>query len=137
MLRRFARRRGGTVMVKFVPYLLKNLFGHRVRTLLTIGGTALLMFLFLFVASVQEGLGRLLNPRDDRLIVFQADRLCPSTSQLPLYYEEAIRAVPGVKDVLPIKIVVNNCRASLDTVVFLGTDAKKLQHAKEKFRFRE
>ncbi len=122
-------------MVKFLPYVLKNLLGHRVRTLLTVTGTALLMFLFLFVASVQEGLGRLLNTRDDRLIVFQAYRFCPSSSQLPVFYEEAIRGIAGVRDVLPIKIVVNNCRASLDTVIFLGTDPKLLPQSRPHFRF--
>jgi putative ABC transport system permease protein len=122
-------------VVKFLPYLWKNLFGHRIRTLMTVGGTALLMFLFLFVASVQAGLGRLLDSRDDRLIVFQAYRFCPSSSQLPVFYEEVIRKVPGVKEVLPLKIVVNNCRASLDTVIFLGTDPKLLPKARPSLRF--
>jgi len=122
-------------MLKFLPYVAKNLLGHRTRTLMTVGGTALLMFLFVFVAAAQNGLDGMLNSRDDRLIVFQAYRFCPSSSQLPVYYEEAIRGVPGVKDVLPIKTVVNNCRASLDTVVFQGTDAKALPRARPNFRF--
>jgi putative ABC transport system permease protein len=114
---------------------MKNLLGHRARTLLTVAGTTLLMFLFLFVASVQAGLDRLLNTRDDRLIVFQAYRFCPSSSQLPVFYEEVIRGVPGVKNVLPIKIVVNNCRASLNTVIFLGTNPQLLSQARPNFRF--
>lgn len=122
-------------MWKFLPYVLKNLIGHRARTVMTIGGTALLMFLFLFIASIQEGLNRLLESSDERLIVFQAYRFCPSSSQLPLYYEEAIRSVPGVKEVLPIKIVVNNCRASLDTVVFNGVPPKVLPQMRSGIRF--
>ena len=93
---------------------------------MTVAGTALLLFLFLFVTSVQNGLNRVLEARDDRLIVFQAYRFCPSSSQLPVFYADAIRGVPGVKDVLPVKVVVNNCRASLDTVVFHGVDPKLL-----------
>lgn len=122
-------------MLKFLPYVAKNLLGHRTRTLMTVGGTALLMFLFVFVAAAQNGLDRLLDGRDDRLIVFQAYRFCPSSSQLPVYYEEAIRTVPGVKDVLPIKTVVNNCRASLDTVVFQGTDPKALPRGRPNLQF--
>jgi putative ABC transport system permease protein len=122
-------------MLKYTPYVLKNLLGYRVRSLMTVAGTALLMFLFLFVASIQQGLDRLLSARDDRLIVFQAYRFCPSSSQLPIFYEEAIRAMPGVKEVLPVKIVVNNCRASLDTVVFNGVPPQTLPRARPGFRF--
>jgi putative ABC transport system permease protein len=119
---------------KFLPYILKNLNGHRVRTLMTVGGTAILMLLFSFVSSIQEGLAQLTDPskQDDRLIVFQAYRFCPSVSQLPYpAYEELIQKTPGVKTVLPIKVVVNNCRASLDTVVFHGVPPERLREVRE------
>jgi putative ABC transport system permease protein len=102
---------------------------------MTVVGTAVLLFLFLFVTSVQNGLDRILATRDDRLIVFQAYRFCPSSSQLPVYYADTIRDVPGVKEVLPIKVVVNNCRASLDTVVFHGVDPKLLPVVRPNMRF--
>lgn len=122
-------------MWKYLPYIRKNILGHRVRSAMTVLGTALLLFLFLFVTSVQNGLDRVLESRDDRLIVFQAYRFCPSSSQLPVYYRDTIRAVPGVKEVLPVKVVVNNCRASLDTVVFHGVDPKLLPTARPNLRF--
>lgn len=122
-------------MLKFLPYVRKNILGHRVRTAMTVAGTALLMFLFLFVTSVQNGLDRVLGARDDRLIVFQAYRFCPSSSLLPVFYADTIKAVPGVKDVLPVKVVVNNCRASLDTVVFNGVDPRLLPTVRPNMRF--
>src|SRR5688572_7922053 len=122
-------------MLKFLPYVRKNVLGHRVRSGMTVLGTALLMFLFLFVAAVREGLDRLLDGRGDKLVVYQAYRLCPSSSQLPVFYDEAIRGVPGVKDVLPVKIVVSNCRASLDTIVFRGVDPHRLPQARPDVRF--
>ena len=122
-------------MWKFLPYIRKNLLGHRVRTAMTVAGTALLLFLFLFVTSVQGGLNRILEARDDKLIVFQAYRVCPSSSQLPVYYADTIRGVPGVKEVLPVKVVVSNCRASTDTVVFNGVDPKLLQTVRPNLRF--
>jgi putative ABC transport system permease protein len=122
-------------MLKYAPYVLKNLLGHRVRTLMTVAGTALLLFLFLFVASIRDGMNHLLESRDDRLIVFQAYRFCPSTSQLPIFYEETIRDITGVAEVLPVKVVVNNCRASLDTVVFHGVPPETLPRARPGFRF--
>jgi putative ABC transport system permease protein len=122
-------------MLKFLPYVRKNILGHRVRSAMTVVGTALLLFLFLFVTSVQNGLDQLLNSRDDRLIVFQAYRFCPSSSQLPVFYAAAIQDVRGVKDVLPVKVVVNNCRASLDTVVFHGVDPKLLPTVRPGMQF--
>ncbi len=59
-------------MWKFVPYVRKNILGHRVRSAMTVLGTALLLFLFLFVTSVQDGLNRVLDARDDKIIVYQA-----------------------------------------------------------------
>lgn len=122
-------------MFKFLPYVRKNILGHRVRSAMTVLGTALLLFLFLFVTSVQSGLNRVLDARDDKLIVYQAYRFCPSSSQLPVFYADTIRGVPGVKEVLPVKVVVNNCRASLDTVVFHGVDPKLLPAARPNMRF--
>jgi putative ABC transport system permease protein len=119
---------------KFFPYIRKNLLGHRVRTAMTVVGTAMLLFLFLFVTSVQDGLSRVLDARDDRLIVFQAYRVCPSSSQLPVYYADAIRGVPGVKEVLSVKVVVSNCRASTDTVVFNGVDPMLLSTVRPNLR---
>lgn len=122
-------------MLKFLPYVRKNILGHRVRSAMTVAGTALLLFLFLFVTSVQNGLNSVLEARDDRLIVFQAYRFCPSSSQLPVFYRDTIKTVPGVKDVLPVKVVVNNCRASLDTVVFHGVDPKLLPAVRPHMKF--
>ena len=80
------------------------------------------MFVFCLVGSVQEGLARLTTSSDaDRsLIVFQENRFCPTSSRLPEDYADEIRKLPGVQDVMPIQVWTNNCRASLDIVVFNG-----------------
>ena len=103
-------------------YVLKTLLRHRARTLLTVSGTAVAMFVFCLVGSVQEGLARLTTSSDaDRsLIVFQENRFCPTSSRLPEDYADEIRKLPGVQDVMPIQVWTNNCRASLDIVVFNG-----------------
>ncbi len=116
-------------MLRYIPYVLKTLWRHRTRTLLTVSGTAVAMFVFSFVGAVQEGLDRLLNEQqqDRSLIVFQANRFCPSTSKLPEDYALRISKLPGIKDAVPIQVYMNNCRASLDVVVFNGLPAKKLR----------
>lgn len=113
-------------------YVLKTLWRHRTRTMLTVTGAAVAMFVFCFVGSVQEGLNRLTTGSDaDRtLIVFQENRFCPTTSRLPEDYSRKIRQVPGVRDVMPIQVWTNNCRASLDIVVFNGADPAQIQKSR-------
>ncbi|EMB16418.1 MULTISPECIES: ABC transporter permease [Rhodopirellula] len=110
-------------------YVLKTLWRHRTRTLLTVTGAAVAMFVFCFVGSVQEGLHRLTTGSDaDRsLIVFQENRFCPTTSRLPEDYSRKIKEVSGVRDVMPIQVWTNNCRASLDIVVFNGADPQQIK----------
>ena len=113
-------------------YVLKTLWRHRTRTLLTVTGAAVAMFVFCFVGSVQEGLNRLTTGTDaDRtLIVFQENRFCPTTSRLPEDYSRKIKEVAGVRDVMPIQVWTNNCRASLDIVVFNGADPAQIQNTR-------
>lgn len=120
-------------MRRFIPYILKTLWRHRARTLLTVTGTAVALFVFSFVAAVQEGLAGLTrNQANDRsLIVFQANRFCPSTSKLPEDYVRQISKIPGVRDAVPVKVYMNNCRASLDVVVFNGVPPAKLNAVRD------
>lgn len=112
-----------------IHYVLKTLWRHRTRTFLTASGAAVAMFVFCFVGSVQEGLNRLTTGGDAnlRLIVFQENRFCPTSSRLPLDYAEQIQEIPGVAEVIPIQVWTNNCRASLDIVVFNGAESEKIQ----------
>jgi putative ABC transport system permease protein len=115
-----------------IGYVLKTLWRHRTRPLLTVSGAAVAMFVFCFVGSVQEGLHRLTTGSDaDRsLIVFQENRFCPTTSRLPEDYATKIREINGVRDVMPIQVWTNNCRASLDIVVFNGADPIQIQKSR-------
>jgi putative ABC transport system permease protein len=117
-------------MFRFAPYVLKGLWRHRARTFLTVSGSAVAMFVFCFVGAVQDGLESLTQERENALIVFQENRFCPTTSRLPQDYAKAIAAIDGVKDVIPIQVFTNNCRASLDIVVFNGVPAEKLRTAR-------
>lgn len=112
-----------------IRYLLKSLWRHRLRTSLTIFGAGVAMFVFCFVAAFQAGLDRLTeNTQMDRyLITFQENRFCPSTSRLPESYDSEIRKVAGVQDVIPIQVWTNNCRASLDVIVFNGISPEKIR----------
>ncbi len=100
----------------------KQLVRHRLRTLLTVLGVASGMFLFTSVETLQRSLGAATEETaaDTTLVVYRENRFCPATSQLPEHYADEIRTIPGVREVIPIKIVVNNCGASLDVITFRG-----------------
>src|SRR5690606_3215079 len=120
-------------MFRFAPYVFKSLWRHRARTLLTLSGAAVALFVFCFVGAIQQGLRRLTEDEDAQrtLIVFQENRFCPTSSRLPQDYADRIREIPGVKDVMPVQVWTNNCRASIDVIVFNGAPAKKLQSARD------
>lgn len=120
-------------MFKFAPYVVKGLWRHRSRTLLTVSGSAVALFVFCFVGSVQEGLARLTEGQQAQrtLIVFQENRFCPASSKLPEDYARSVAKIEGVKEVVPIKVFTNNCRASLDVVVFNGMPPQQLRSARD------
>jgi putative ABC transport system permease protein len=99
---------------------------------LTVTGTAVALFVFCLVASVQEGLQRLTENEDSErtLIVFQENRFCPTTSRLPEDYARRIGELPGVRNVMPVQVWTNNCRASLDIVVFHGASPRKIRETR-------
>lgn len=116
-------------MSKFIPYVFKSLWRHRARTLLTVSGTAVALLVFCFIGAVQQGLLALTAGEDAgrTLIVFQENRFCPQSSRLPQDYESTIAKLPGVQAVAPIKVFTNNCRASLDAIVFQGMEPEKMK----------
>lgn len=116
-------------MFPFAPYIVKSLWRHRARTILTVSGTAVALLVFCFIGSVQKGLLALTEDQQAgrTLIVFQENRFCPQSSRLPQDYASTVSKLSGVADVVPIKVFTNNCRASLDSIVFQGLPADKLK----------
>lgn len=119
--------------MKFFPYIFKTLWRHRSRTFLTVSGSAVALFVFCFVGAVQEGMNDLQRRQAAKgsLIAFQANKFCPATSHLPQDYDQQIAELDGVKEVIPVQVFTNNCRASLDVVVFYGVPPEKLRSARD------
>lgn len=129
----FASKVASTDMFKFAPYVLKTLWRHRSRTLLTVSGSAVALFVFCVVGSVQEGMDDLQRRQAAKgsLIAFQANKFCPATSHLPQDYDQQIAGIAGVKEAIPVQVFTNNCRASLDVVVFYGVPPDQLRAARD------
>lgn len=107
----------------------KQLVRHRMRSLLTVLGVASGMFLFTSVETLQRSLAKATqtSAADTVLVVYRQNRFCPSASRLPEHYRAEIRRISGVREVIPVQIVVNNCGASLDVVTFRGVPADALR----------
>ncbi|MDA7978529.1 MAG: ABC transporter permease [Pirellulales bacterium] len=120
-------------MLKFIPFIAKTLWRHRSRTILTVSGAAVALFVFCFTGAIQEGMNDLRRRQEAKssLIVFQANKFCPATSLLPEDYELRIAELPGIREVVPISVLTNNCRASLDVIVFYGLPPKKLKSIRD------
>jgi len=106
----------------FAPLILKQVWRHRVRSALTVMGIAIAMFLFTAVQAMQSGVESVTRAKanETTLVVYRKDRFCPATSILPQDYTARIMRVPGVVSAVPVKVVVSNCRTSLDVVTFRG-----------------
>jgi putative ABC transport system permease protein len=126
------------VAPKYFPFIAKQIIRHPARSALTIGGVATAMFLFVAVQAMQRGVHTATHQSaaDNTLVVYREDRFCPFTSRLPEYYLPQIERIEGVRSVVPMKIVVNNCRASLDVVTFRGVPREQfIAHYAASFDF--
>lgn len=96
---------------------------------MTVIGAAVGVFVFCCVQAVQQGLDRLTEgaAANQWLVVFQENRFCPTTSRLPQDYAMKIAKLGGVERVVPMQVYTNNCRASLDIIVFNGVPQQELK----------
>jgi putative ABC transport system permease protein len=122
---------------RFIPFVLKQVARHRTRTALTIAGVAVAMFLFTVVQALQRGVTEATRAsgRETTLVVYRENRFCPFTSRLPEYYRDRIQRVPGVRSVVPMRIVVNVCRASLDVVTYRGVPTEAFAEMASRFDY--
>ena len=121
-------------MLRVIPTVLKQIKRSPIRTSLTLSGIAVAMFLFIMVESMRTGVKAAteITANDTTLVVYRENRYCPFSSRLPQYYEDRIEKIDGVASVVPIKVHISNCGASLDIVTFRGVPRDSIQHAMAK-----
>lgn len=119
--------------MKLLLLVLRNLTRRPGRTALTVLGVGSAMLLLVLVESLDQGLRRALSGSEAArtLVVYRQNRYCPQTSFLPERYLSEIESIPGVVSVLPVKIYLSNCRASLDIAAFQGAPVERLLAARE------
>lgn len=116
-------------ITKYLPLILKHILRRPARSALTLSGVAMAMFLFYAVQAMHEGVQQATQNKalESTLIVYRENRYCPFTSKLPEDYGRRIASIAGVESVVPMKVVVNNCRASLDVVTFRGVPPEEFE----------
>jgi len=81
--------------MKFFPLILANLFRKKVRLLLTIGSFAVALFLFAFLAVVQDAFNRGADVAGaDRLVIINRTSII---NPLPISYRDEMLRIPGIK----------------------------------------
>lgn len=122
------------MVLKLLNYVWRSVGRNKARSALTVIGIATAMFLFCFIEGLQSGVQQATEGAATRnvLVVYQKSRFCPATSNIPERYAGQIKEIPGVVSVLPVKIFVNNCRASLDSVTFRGVPPEKIASGERK-----
>ncbi len=118
--------------MKWALLVRRNLLRRPGRSALTVLGVASATLLLVLVEGLSAGLDRALSGAEAArtLIVYRQNRYCPQTSFLPERYTKGIEKVAGVVSVLPVKVYLSNCRASLDIVAFQGTPVERLFEAR-------
>lgn len=123
--------------LRFIPLVMKQVVRHRTRSILTASGVALAMFLFATISAAEHGVRAATTAaaQDATLVVYRENRFCPSTSRLPEHYQSRIERIAGVREVVPIKVVVNNCRAGMDVVTFRGVPEWDIESMSRRLTF--
>ena len=120
---------------RFIPVIIKQVTRRKTRTALTVLGVAMAMFLFGAVQALQQSVAESTEStgKETTLVVYRENRFCPFTSRLPDSYTTRIARIPRVASVIPMKIVVSNCQASLDVVTFRGVPRDRFADTLAKF----
>lgn len=117
-----------SAFLRLLVYVKRTVVRARLRTSLTVLGTALALALFAFVRMLEGGVDRMNEAADQPvLVVFQSSRFCPLTSLLPERYARDIERFEGVEAVLPTLLYINSCRANLDLVTLHGVTPATLE----------
>ena len=71
------------IKLRHIPLVLKHILRHRARSILTILGIAVAMFLFCTVQAMQQGVRAAteVSAGDTTLVVYRENRYCPFSSR--------------------------------------------------------
>lgn len=119
--------------MKFLRFVFRNMLRSRSRTLLTVAGIAVSMFIFAALLGLDGGVRRMLDQSsgEDVLIVFERYKACPPYSNLPAHYAGTIEQLEGVEEVMPVRFLLSNCGTTTDLVAVHGIEPDRFRRLRE------
>ena len=119
--------------MKFLRFILRNMLRSRSRTLLTVAGIAVSMFIFAALLGLDGGVRRMLDNTsgEDVLIVFERYKACPPYSNLPVHYAGTIEQLDEVDQVMPVRFLLSNCGTTTDLVAVHGVEPGQFRQIRE------
>lgn len=115
--------------MRFLKLILRNLVRSRTRTMLTLLGIAVSMFIFAALLGLDGGVRHMLDATSDEdvLIVFERYKACPPYSNLPVHYATEISDLPHVATVMPVRFLLSFCGTTTDLVAVHGVEPELLR----------
>jgi len=119
--------------MRFAKLIIRNLLRSRTRTLLTLSGIAVSMFIFAALLGLDGGVNRMLaeSSGEDVLIVFERYKACPPYSNLPVHYRNVIKQLEFVEAVMPVRFLLSNCGTTTDLIAVHGVEPELLRELRE------
>lgn len=119
--------------MRFAKFVVKNILRGKLRTMLTVLGVGVSIFIFAALLSLDQGVKRMIASTggDSVVTVFSRYAACAPYSKLPLHYSEKIAALPHVKAVMPVRFLLSNCRTTTDLIAVHGVEPPLLRQFRE------
>lgn len=119
--------------MKFTRLIIRNILRSKTRSLLTLTGISVSIFIFAALLSLDRGVAQMIEASggEDTLVVFDRFAGCPPYSQLPVHYAEKIADLPHVAAVMPVRFLLSNCGTTTDLIALHGVEPDKLRRFRE------
>ncbi|MEW6366219.1 MAG: FtsX-like permease family protein [Acidobacteriota bacterium] len=118
--------------MRFLPLIIKSILRNRRRTLLTVAGVSLSVFVITALRAVEAGFGALVSSAGDSLLnVYEKDVACPVSSRVFDAYLSTIAATPGVVGSTGVLRGIYTYRSKENIVIVAGVDFDRFRSLKE------
>lgn len=110
--------------MKFIPLIIKNIRRNLRRTILTIGGLAVSIFLYVTLATSVDALNRIVSSAGSEVVLWTLDRVSArhSASKIPQSYVEQMKTAQGVEVVSPVLFYMASYRTDQDRMMIMAVD---------------
>ena len=119
--------------MKFAKLILRNIMRGKIRTLLTVLGVSVSIFIFAALLSLDQGVKRMISSTGgERVItVFSRYAACAPYSKLPAHYADKIVTLKHAQAVMPVRFLLSNCRTTTDLIAIHGVEPQSFRQFRQ------